>query len=262
MSVAGHKNGYDSLNPGVSWSGLSKAERAEFIEKYSPLIRYVADRLASRLPAHISKDDLISAGALGLIDAIDKFDPNRKIMFKTYAEFRIKGAMLDELRSMDWVPRSVRKKSTQLEKAFQTLEAELGRPASDEEVARHMGLSLEAYLRLIDEVRGVSLVDLEAFRSKGQDQGRGDLLEVLADESSRDALAVLGLAEVRTVVGEAIQALPEKERHVIRLYYYEELTMKEIGEVMGYTESRISQLHTKSLMRLKGRLRRYFDEKA
>ncbi|MBF0530249.1 MAG: sigma-70 family RNA polymerase sigma factor, partial [Deltaproteobacteria bacterium] len=137
MSLTGYKNGYEATRGGINpvqgtWRGLNPEERNEYIEKYSPLIRYVADRLAARLPAHVSKDDLISSGILGLIDAIDKFDVSRNILFKTYAEFRIKGAMLDELRSMDWVPRSVRKKSNIVEKAYQTLESELGRPATDE----------------------------------------------------------------------------------------------------------------------------------
>ncbi|MFH1135154.1 MAG: FliA/WhiG family RNA polymerase sigma factor [Pseudomonadota bacterium] len=239
---------------------MSKTQRLEYIEKYSPLIKYVADRLASRLPTHISKDDLVSSGILGLIDAVDKFDPSRMILFKTYAEFRVKGAMLDELRSLDWVPRSIRKKSSQVEKAYQTLEADLGRPADDEEVAASMGLSLDDFQRVLDEVKGASMVDVDLMRHSNQDNNRSDIFEMLADESAQDALALLGLSEVRTVVAESIQNLPEKERLVVAMYYYDELTMKEIGEVLGYTESRISQIHTKALMRLKGRLRRYFEE--
>ena len=243
-----------------TWRDLTPEERNEYIENYSPLIKYVADRLASRLPAHISKDDLISSGIIGLIDAVDKFDPSRKILFKTYAEFRVKGAMLDELRSLDWVPRSIRKKSSRLEKAFQVLEAELGRPATDEEVAANLGISMPDYLHLLDEVKGVSLVDIDTFRGSGREQNRTDLFELVADENIHDALTVLGLVEIREVIAEAIVRLPEKEKLVVSMYYYDELTMKEIGAVLGYTESRISQLHTKALMRLRARLRRYFDE--
>ena len=259
-----NKNGYEQASAtkgGQSgWSHLSQEQRIDYIEKYSPLIKYVADRLASRLPSHISKDDLISSGILGLIDAVDKFDPSRQILFKTYAEFRIKGAMLDELRALDWVPRSIRKKSSQVEKAYQTLEAELGRPATDEEVAESMGISLEEFLKILDEVRGAAMVDVDMFRHVNQDNNRSDIFEILADEDSHDALALLGLSEVRGVVAESIQNLPEKERLVIAMYYYDELTMKEVGEVLGYTESRISQIHTKALMRLKSRLRKYFEE--
>jgi RNA polymerase sigma factor for flagellar operon FliA len=264
MSSSSLKNGYGASGAGGGqghspWSGLTAEARNQYMEKYAPLIRYVAERLASRLPAHIEKDDLVSSGILGLIDAVDKFDPNRKIQFKTYAEFRIKGAMLDELRSLDWVPRSIRKKSSRMEKAYQNLEMELGRPATDEEVAQSMGLDMEEFHHLLHEVRGISIVDLEALR--GSAVNRSDLFDLLADETAEDALAVLGLSEVRTVITEAISGLPDKERLVVSLYYYDELTMKEIGEVLDYTESRISQLHTKALLRLKTRLRRYFAEK-
>ena len=145
-----NKNAYGSASINgrperTTWDGLTGQQRQEYIEKYSPLIKYLADRLASRLPSYISKDDLISSGILGLIDAVDKFDPQRKILFKTYAEFRIKGAMLDELRSMDWVPRSVRKKSSQVEKIYQSLETELGRPATDEEAAEALNIGMEEF---------------------------------------------------------------------------------------------------------------------
>ena len=264
MSSSAQKNGYKSSGSTGSqghstWDGLTSDERSQYIEKYAPLIRYVAERLASRLPPHVEKDDLVSSGILGLIDAVDKFDHNRNIQFKTYAEFRIKGAMLDELRSLDWVPRSIRKKSSRVEKAYQTLEMELGRPATDEEAAQALGMDMENFHRLLHEVRGVSMVDIEAFR--GTTQNRTDLFELLADENQEDALAVLGFSEVRTVIAEAISGLPEKERLVVSMYYYDELTMKEIGEVLDYTESRISQLHTKALLRLKARLRRFFLEK-
>ena len=263
MRQNGTKTMYEPVSPDPqpAWARLSGEERHEYIEKFSPLIRYVADRLASRLPPHVSRDDLISSGILGLIDAVDKFDPSRKIMFKTYAEFRIKGAMLDELRSMDWVPRSVRKKSSQVEKAYQALEAELGRPATDEEAAEALGMSIEDFMRLLDEVKSVSMIDIDAFRGNVQDMNRSDLFDLLTDQNTHDALAALGLSEARAVVAEAIGRLPEKEKLVVSMYYFDELTMKEIGEVLGYTESRISQLHTKSLHRLKARLRRYFDDK-
>ncbi|MEW6266654.1 MAG: FliA/WhiG family RNA polymerase sigma factor [Thermodesulfobacteriota bacterium] len=264
MNPYGLKNGYETARLAAgptqtSWRSLTGEERNTYIERYSPLIRYVADRLASRLPSHVSKDDLISSGILGLIDAVDKFDPSRNILFKTYAEFRIKGAMLDELRSLDWVPRSIRKKSSQVEKVYQTLETELGRPATDEEAADLMGMAVDDFQRLLDEIKCVSLVDLETIRQPIQAQNQQDLFEILADENATDALAALGLSEARNVIAEAIESLPQKERLVVSMYYYDELTMKEIGQVLGYTESRISQLHTKAILRLKAKLRRYFD---
>ena len=260
MHAAGNKNGYDTAESPVTWSGLTPDERREYIDKYSPLIKYVADRMASRLPPNISREDLISSGVLGLIDAVDKFDPSRNIKFKTYAEFRVKGAMLDELRSLDWVPRSIRKKAAQLEKAHQALEVELGRPATEDEICESMGLNHEDYQRLLYEVKGVSVVDFELFRKHGGDYKRSDFFEMIADEDAGDALEALGLSEARDVLAEAIDGLPERERLVVTLYYYEELTMKEIGEVLDYSESRISQIHTQAVVRLRTRLRRYFSE--
>jgi RNA polymerase sigma factor for flagellar operon FliA len=238
------------------------AEKTQYVEQYSPLIRYLADRLASRLPGHIVKDDLVSSGVLGLIDAVDRFESGRGIMFKTYAEFRIKGAMIDELRSLDWVPRTVRKKANELERLYKRLEQELGHPPSDEEAAEAMGIAVPAFLKLLDEVSAVNMIDIDAFHSEGT-SGREptDVYEILADENNVDALSVMGQQEARQVLIEAIDTLAEKERLVVTLYYHEELTMKEIGQVMGYTESRISQLHTKSMIKLRGKLGEYFDKR-
>lgn len=248
----------------LSWSGLTMEEKNQYVEQYSPLIKYLADRLAARLPDHINKDDLISCGVLGLIDAVDKFDPGRAIMFKTYAEFRIKGAMLDELRSLDWVPRSIRKKASQLERLWQRLEIELGHPPSDEEAAEALQISVVEYLQLLNEVKAINILDLDAFKAIDKTGAREsrDIYDILADENALDALTALTQGEMRDVLAQAIDELAEKERLVVTLYYHEELTMKEIGLVLGYTESRISQLHTKSLLRLRTKLRRYFDERA
>ncbi|MDR1083601.1 MAG: FliA/WhiG family RNA polymerase sigma factor [Deltaproteobacteria bacterium] len=243
------------------WHGLSAEERTKYVEQYAPLINYIADRLSSRLPAHVNKEDLISSGVLGLIDAIDKFDPERGIMFKTYAEFRVKGAMLDDLRNMDWVPRTVRRKTNELERLWRRLEGELGRPPSDEESAEAMGLSIGEYLHQLDEVYMVNMLDLEAFKldTPGHAKEHADIYNILADESSPDALTVLGQEEVRKVLIKGIDTLPDREKMVVTLYYHEEMTMKEIGQIMGFTESRISQLHTKSVIRLRGFINRYFE---
>jgi RNA polymerase sigma factor FliA len=241
---------------------VDSAWQEQMVVQYAPLIKYIASRLALRLPSHISLDDLISSGIIGLIDAIHKFDPGKNISFKTYAEFRIKGAILDELRSLDWIPRSVRKKSHVLEKTYAELEKNLGRPAEPEEISQALGLDLEEFYQLLDETKSVSLVDLEgvwkAIR-KGPELQDNELPEILLDEKVRDPFLALHFSELQDILVKAIDALPDKEKLLISLYYYEELTMKEIGQIMGYTESRISQLHTQAMFRLRGRLREYFQ---
>ena len=233
----------------------------QMVVQYASLIKYIAGRLALRLPPHISLDDLISSGIIGLIDAIHKFDPKKNISFKTYAEFRIKGAILDELRSLDWIPRSIRKKTHLIEKAYAELEKALGRPAEPEEVSEALGIELEEFYQLLDETKSISLVDLQGVWKSirnGLDLLENDLSEVLQDKNGQDPFLVLHFAEVQDVLVRAIDSLPDKEKLLISLYYYEELTMKEIGEIMGYTESRISQLHTQAMLRLRAKLRDYF----
>ncbi len=231
----------------------------QMVLQYAPLIRYIASRLALRLPSHISQDDLVSSGIIGLMDAIQKFDPGKNINFKTYAEFRIKGAMLDELRSLDWTPRSVRKKSHLLENAYAQLQKSLGRPAEAEEVAQLLGLDLEDFHHLLDETKTVSLVALEGRKTGGGNLSlsEADLPEILHDENLRDSFLEVHFAELQEIMVRAIESLPDKEKLLISLYYYEELTMKEIGQIMGYTESRISQLHTQAMYRLRPKLRNY-----
>jgi len=231
----------------------------QMLMRYAPLIRYIACRLALRLPSHVSQEDLISSGIIGLIDAIQKFDLSKNINFKTYAEFRIRGAMLDELRSLDWIPRSIRKKSQLIENAYAQLQRALGRPAEAEEVAEMLGITVDDFYQMLDETKSVSLVTLDGRDPKNHGNSRGgfDLSENLADENLRDALQTVHLSELQELVLQAIEALPDKEKLLISLYYYEELTMKEIGLIMGYTESRISQLHTQAIYRLRYKLREY-----
>lgn len=244
-------------SPPVNGQPLS---REEMILKYSPLIKYIAHRLAMRLPPHISIDDLISAGVIGLMDALNKFDPGKKVQFKTYAEFRIKGAMLDELRSLDWASRSVRQKAAQLEKAFQNLEKKKGRPAEDEEVAQELGVSLDHYYQMVNEINGVFILDIEALRKKIPQLPEEDLLSLLMDEKEKHPFHLLSLAELKKVLARAIDDLSPKERTVISLYYFEELTLKEIGEVMGFTESRICQIHAKAILKLRQKIRHYMRD--
>ncbi len=238
-----------------SKGGFSPAQREDMILEHTPLIRYVAGRIAMRLPAHVPLDDLMSAGVLGLIDAVDKFDPAQNVKFKTYAEFRIRGAILDELRSMDWVPRSVRRKSSKLEDAYNQLQHQLGRAATDEEVALFLKMSIQDFHQLLEEVKGINLLSLDDENSPVAHLDAEQVLQAMARNDGEDPLAQLGLLELRRQLAGAIDGLPEKEKLVVSLYYYDELTMREIGEVLGYTESRISQMHTKAILRLRARLR-------
>jgi RNA polymerase sigma factor for flagellar operon FliA len=228
--------------------------KEKIVLEHTPLIRYIVNRIAVRLPSHIDLDDLHNTGVIGLMDAIDKYDPGKNCKFKTYAEFRIKGAILDQLRSLDWVPRSIRQKSRRLEQAYFEVEQRLGRSASEQEVASLLGLRMEEFHFLINQVRGISMVNLDELRSNGDaDQPiYGDIFE---DVKSENPFTSLKSRELRQAVAECIASLPEKERLVVSLYYYEDLNMKEIGNVLGITESRVCQIHTKAVARLRSKLR-------
>ena len=239
---------------------ISSNLREQIVLEHTPLIRYIVNRIAVRLPSHIDLDDLHNTGVIGLMDAIEKYDPDKNCKFKTYAEFRIKGAILDQLRSLDWVPRSVRQKSRKLEKAYGEVEQRLGRQASEEEVADSLGLQIEKFHDLINQVRGTSLVNLEEIRGTNSDGDRsGTYADVIEDKSAENPFASLKTVETKHVIGDTIGALPEKERLVVSLYYYEDLNMKEIGNILGITESRVCQIHTKAVMRLRQKLKGAVD---
>jgi RNA polymerase sigma factor for flagellar operon FliA len=190
------------------------------------------------------------------MDAIEKYDPDKNCKFKTYAEFRIKGAILDQLRSLDWVPRSVRQKGRRLERAYGEVEQRLGRSATEDEVADSLGLQLDKLQELVNQVRGISLVNLEEIRNGGQEGDRtGSYADVVEDVNAENPYATLKLQEMKQIVADTIATLPEKERLVISLYYYEDLNMKEIGNILGITESRVCQIHTKSVLRLRSKLK-------
>ena len=227
-------------------------KRERLIMEYAPLVKYIANRIAMRLPPHIDVNDLINAGIIGLIDAIEKFDPSKEVKFKTYAEIRIKGAILDELRSMDWIPRSIRKVINKLVGAYHELEQQLGRPAKAEEIAELLGLQMEEFYKLLKHSAGAPLISLDVMVD--HDDKRRDILSCLVDPKSTDAFGALGLGELKDSIAGAIEDLPEKEKQVVALYYYDELTMKEIGEVLNLTESRVSQIHTKAILRLRVRV--------
>lgn len=229
-------------------------ERNAAVEEYLPLVKYIASRIAGRLPSHIELDDLVNAGVIGLIDAIEKFDSSRKIKFKTYAEFRVKGSILDELRALDWVSRSTRQKASRIERAFSELEQQLGRMASDHEVVEYLGVSFKEYHQMLMEARGISLISLDELRGDGDEGSERNLLELLTDPDAVDPSEVMNLNQIYQIVGESIDLLQEKERLVVSLYYYDELTMKEIGAILEITESRVSQIHTKAILRLRARL--------
>jgi RNA polymerase sigma factor for flagellar operon FliA len=239
---------------------INPAERDGLIIEYSPLIKHIASRIAVRLPAHIERDDLISAGVIGLIDAIEKYDPSKETKFRTYAEIRIKGAILDELRALDWVPRTVRQKANNLSSVYAELEQELGRAADDEEIANHLGISMEEFHETLKNSSGVSLLSIEDLGGKSSDGEKRDLLECFAGTKEGEPETLARIGEIKEVIARAIDELPEKERLLVSLYYYEDLTMKEIGEVMGITESRVSQIHTKATLRLKGKLKRFLED--
>jgi RNA polymerase sigma factor for flagellar operon FliA len=237
-------------------SEIPASLREQIVLEHTPLIRYIVSRIAVRLPSHIDLDDLHNTGVIGLMDAIEKYDPEKNCKFKTYAEFRIKGAILDQLRSLDWVPRSIRQKSRKLERAYGEVEQRLGRSASEDEVADSLGLQLDKFHELLNQVRGISLVNLEEIRGGGQDGDRSSTFaDVVEDVRAENPFASFKFHEMNQIVADTIATLPEKERLVISLYYYEDLNMKEIGNILGITESRVCQIHTKSVLRLRSKLK-------
>jgi RNA polymerase sigma factor for flagellar operon FliA len=233
----------------------SAAARDRLILNYSPLVKYVAGRVSTGLPANIEQADLVSYGIFGLMDAIEKFEIGRGIKFETYAISRIKGAIIDELRAIDWVPRSVRFKAREVEKTLSRLENELHRAPTDAEVAKEMGISVHDLRGIYNQVSFVSLVALDELLSVGADKGdKLSLIDTLEDHSSEDPVAAFEAEEMKRVLAGAINKLPEREKIVVTLYYYEGLTLAEIGQVLGVTESRICQMHTKAVMQLRSRM--------
>jgi RNA polymerase sigma factor for flagellar operon FliA len=231
-----------------------QGDRDRLILTYAPLVKYVAGRLGSGLPAHVEEGDLISYGLLGLISAIERYDPDRDIKFETYAIVRIKGAIIDELRALDWVPRSVRSRAREIERAIAELEAKLGRAPTDEEIAQKIGISEDELEESLTDISRSSIAALDELWSGGADGDQVSLLDTIEDQAGPQPADALDETEVRETLADAIARLPEREKLVITLYYYEELTLREIGEVLGVTESRVSQLHTKAVLRLRSRL--------
>lgn len=231
--------------------------RDEVIQRYARKVMYIARRIAHRLPAHaqLELDDLINSGALGLLDALDKFDPSKNASFGTYVEFRIRGAILDLLRGLDPVSRTVREKSNRLQRVTRELELRLGRPAESEEIATELEMTMKEYHALLHEARSVNLVSLDAPRGTGQDEGKGTLADAIEDERLRRPDQELDRKEALRELASAIEtALPERLKNVLVMYYYREMSLKEIGAVLGVSESRVSQLHTEACLRLRAKL--------
>ena len=235
--------------------GASRELRDQLILHYSPLVKYVAGRVAVGLPQNVEQADLVSYGIFGLIDAIEKFDITRAIKFETYAISRIRGAIIDELRAIDWIPRSVRYKAREVEKAYAKLEGELHRTPSEAEVAAEMGIRLEDLHQIFSQVSFVNVVALDELLSVGGEKGdKLSLVDTLEDTRAEDPVLAFESEETKFLLAKAINMLPEREKIVVTLYYYEGLMLAEIGQVLGVTESRICQMHTKAVLQLRGKL--------
>ena len=231
---------------------FDRNNREQIIKDYVPLVKFVAHRIASRLPSHVELDDLINSGILGLMDAIEKFEPARNIKFKTYAELRVKGAILDGLRDLDWVPRSLRRKKKDIEGAYHSARTAVraARPRT-KQVAVHLGIPLEELHKNLDDLKGVTL---GTFVEVGEDGEGESLISFVPDPDAEDPSQTFQASEIKEILRDAMEVLPKKEKFVVQLYYFDELTMKEIGTLLNITESRVSQLHTKAMLRLRGKL--------
>ncbi|WP_369822078.1 FliA/WhiG family RNA polymerase sigma factor [Saccharomonospora sp. CUA-673] len=229
--------------------------RDRLVLHYAPLVKYVAGRVGTGLPTHVDVADLIQSGIFGLVDAIEKFDPERGLRFETYAMQRIRGAILDDLRSQDWVPRVVRSRAREVQRTLERLGASLGRTPTDAEVAAELGISLAELRELYGQLRLTSVVALEALVAEGKESE--SVVESLPDEDAVDPAAVLVDRDNRKQLADAISQLSERDRVVVSLYYFESLTLAEIGKVLGVTESRVSQLHTRAVLRLRAKLQEH-----
>jgi len=233
----------------------SKIAKDKLLVEYAHLVKYITNRLAINLPKSVDRNDLTSAGVLGLIKAVETFEPDRGFKFETYAGHKIRGAILDELRALDWVPRSVRQKSRELQKVYAKLENELGRAPYDDEVCESMSITMQEYEEMLAEVTPTTIISLEeAMPNRDSDSKELRIIDTIEDPGSDNPLKELGFAEVKEILKDAIMNLPEKEKLVVALYHYEELTLKEIGVVLDITESRVSQIHSKAILKLRSKL--------
>lgn len=248
----------EDINEDKMWAEYRKTQSTElrdrFIKQYMPLVKYVAGKVSVGMPNSVEFDDLVGFGHFGLLDAINKYDPSKNVKFKTYAVTRIRGAIFDELRQIDWVPRSVRQKSREIEEAVSSLEAKFGRTVTTTEVANYLKISEDNYHKTLMKVSGTSVLSLNEVWYSGDDSDNLSIGDSIEAPSSLNPDTIAEKAEIKRVITEAIEELPEKEKMVITLYYNERLTFKEIGAILKVSESRISQLHTKANLRLKAKL--------
>jgi len=244
----GSRSGYP---PGAATADLS-GEQERLLLEHLPIVRFLARRIHERLPQHVDIEDLVSAGVVGLMDAFAKFDPNKKVQFRSYAQFRIRGAILDSLRTLDWSPRELRRKGRAVEEAIRVLTARMGRAPQEGEVAAEMELSLEEYQQLLGDLKGLEIGTLHMERN--EDSGEEELAYV-PGRPDEDPLFLCLRGELEEKLSEAIAALPDRERLVMTLYYYEEMTMREIGLALGVVESRVSQLHASAVVHLRAALK-------
>jgi RNA polymerase sigma factor for flagellar operon FliA len=243
----------DAKKANESVSQLDAGDQERLLLEQLPQVRYIARRIHDRLPSHIPFDDLVQAGILGLMEALHKFDPSKNVELKTYAKHRIQGAILDSLRDLDWSPRPLRKKARQLEQAHQRLRAQFGRPATEPELAIELGVELKELQRLLGDLRGLDLGSLQdEFTESGQER---ESLAVPAEKVDQEPYAQCLQGELRELLSRAVGELQPRERQVLSLYYFEELTMKEVGAVLGVGEARVSQIHSAALVRLRARMR-------
>jgi RNA polymerase sigma factor FliA len=231
---------------------MTPEERDRLLVEHLPTVRYIARRIHERLPQHVELDDLVSAGVVGLIDAFNKFDHSKKVQFKSYAQFRVRGAILDSLRTLDWSPRELRRKGRAVEESIRTLTSRLGRAPQEAEIAEEMGIGLDEYQQLLGELKSLEIGSLNMER--GEEGGGDEELAYVPGPDTDDPLFQCLQGEMRQRLIDAIDSLPEKERMVLTLYYYEELTMKEIGLTLGVVESRVSQIHSSAVLRLRAAL--------
>jgi RNA polymerase sigma factor FliA len=236
-------------------AGHGSASEGELVERYLPLVKTVAGRVALTLPSHIDVQDLQSAGLVGLLDALRRFDPQSGSSFESYARLRIRGAILDELRRLDWVPRSVRDKARRVQEAMQELEQRSGRVPTARDMAKCLNLTLDAYQRLLEEIRPATFVCLDSVRSTDSDEGSTHY-ESVQDDRQRDPSEAAATHEMARMIVDRLEMLPEMQRKVLALYYFEDLRLREIAEVFGVTESRICQIHTQAILAIKSYLRR------
>ncbi|MCH7977980.1 MAG: FliA/WhiG family RNA polymerase sigma factor [Acidobacteria bacterium] len=240
-------------------SQIDSDQRNHLLMEQLPQVRYIAKRIHDRLPQHVALEDLVHAGVIGLIDALHKYDPSKNVQLKSYAKFRIRGAILDSLRELDWSPRDLRKKARRLEQADRKLKDQLGRAATEPELAAEMGLVLDEFQRLLGELRGLDLGSLQAETSEGVDNVQYCAYQ--PNGPAEDPFFLCLRSEMKDLLGRAIDELPQKEREALALYYFEELTMKEVGAVLGVSESRVSQIHSTALIRVRARMKELMESR-